>query len=100
MSNLLKNLLIVLGLAIILFVGYVVFIKGDSEDEYLLESQNASSIEAELETQRLLVMLNELKALDISGEIFTDPLFLSLQDFRIDLGEEPTGRSNPFAPVQ
>lgn len=100
MSNLLKNLLIVLGLAVIMFVGYVVFIKGEDMDESLLDANSAGSLQAELETQRLLGLLNELKALDIQGEVFTDPIFLSLQDFRKDLGDEPSGRSNPFAPTE
>lgn len=101
MSNLLKNLLIALGLAIILFVGYVVFIKGDSSsDSGLITESSPSGTDLGLETQQLLASLNELKSLDIDGRIFSDPLFASFRDFRTELGTEPEGRSNPFAPVQ
>jgi hypothetical protein len=100
MSNLLKNLLIALGLAILLFVGYVVFIRSDEEDQYLSGADNPASVEADLETQELLATLNELRSLNVEGSIFTNPLFLSLKDFRNDLGEEPSGRSNPFLPIQ
>ncbi len=99
MSNLLKNLLIALGLAIILFVGYVVFIKNGSTDSDTLVAGTFSE-EAGLESQQLLTTLNELKLLNVEGRLFSDPLFLSLRDFRIELGTEPGGRSNPFAPVE
>jgi hypothetical protein len=99
MSNLLKNLLIALGLAIILFIGYVVFVKGDGESATISESGTLSK-EAELETQRLLATLNELKSLNVDGQILTDKLFLSLRDLRVDLGAEASGRQNPFAPVE
>jgi hypothetical protein len=99
MSNLLKNLLIALGLAVILFVGYVVFIKDGATDGGALLTESFSA-EAELETQQLLATLNEIKSLNVEGRIFSDPLFLSLRDFRVELGTEPESRDNPFAPIQ
>lgn len=95
MSHLLKNLLIALGLAVTLFVGYIV-VRDSGGDDYLLESKTSFSAEAELETQQLLATLNELKSFNVRGDIFTDPIFLSLKDFRLDLGQEPSGRPNPF----
>ncbi len=99
MSNLLKNLLIALGLAILLFVGYTLFFK---QDESLtgVETTGKFSAEAALETQQLLATTNELKLLNIDGSIFSDPLFASLRDFRVDLGTEPSGRPNPFSPLR
>jgi hypothetical protein len=98
MSNLLKNLLIALGLAVILFVGYVVFMR-DTGESTTLDVQSFSP-EAQLETQELLATLNELKSFNVEGSIFNDPLFRSLRDLRVDPGTEPEGRSNPFAPAQ
>lgn len=99
MAHLSKNLLIALGLALVLFVGYFVFIKSDPSDGVVLD-QSQLSQEAELETQNLLATLNELKSFNVEGRIFTDPLFLSLKDFRVDLGTEPGGRANPFAQIK
>jgi hypothetical protein len=99
MSNLLKNLLIALGLAILLFVGYVVFLRDDGAPTPP-PGMEAFSAQAQMESQQLLSTLNELKSLDVEGTLFSDPLFLSLRDFRIDLGIEPDGRVNPFAPVE
>lgn len=101
MSNLLKNLLIALGLAVVLFVGYIVFVRNGSDDAgAALGVTGSYSPEAEIETQSLLATLNELKTYNVEGGIFSDPLFLSLKDFRVSLGSEPSGRLNPFAPVR
>jgi hypothetical protein len=97
MSNLLKNLLIALGLAVLLFVGYVVFMKGDSGSTSLLS--DSASPQADLDTQELLAKINELNTYNVDGEVFSSALFESLRDFRIDLGTEPEGRDNPFAPI-
>lgn len=97
MSNLLKNLLIALGLAVVLFIGYIAFFRS-SDDDVLLTSDDAQR--AELESQELLSTLNEIKLIDVEGTILSDPLFLSLRDFRIPLGDEPAGRANPFAPIE
>ncbi len=44
--------------------------------------------------------LLELRAVSLSGTIFTDPAFLLLQDFGSEIVPEPVGRPNPFAPLQ
>lgn len=99
MSNLLKNLLIALGLAILLFVGYMLFFR-DGGSLTGIEDSGTFSPEAEQQTQELLATLNELKSFKVDGRIFSDPLFASLRDFRVDLGTEPSGRPNPFTPVR
>jgi hypothetical protein len=99
MSNLLKNLLIALGLAVLLFLGYMLFFR-TSEPLSGLSIEGTFSPEAELETQQLLAVLNELKSFNVEGSIFSDPLFISLQDFRVDIGSEPSGRQNPFTPIR
>lgn len=43
--------------------------------------------------------LLELRAVSLSGTIFTDPAFLMLQDFGSEIIPEPVGRDNPFAPL-
>lgn len=98
MPTLLKNLLIALGLAVVLFVGYLAFFKGSDDTTVSLGTPDAAR--AELESQNLYSTLTELKSLDVKGEIFADQLFLSLTDIRTPLGDEPSGRANPFAPVE
>lgn len=100
MSNLLKNLLFALGITILLFVAYMVFMRGSDEPTALTASQGMTTEQASLETQALLATLRELKSYNVDGKIFDDSRFDSLIDFRVELIEEPTGRPNPFAPIE
>lgn len=49
-------------------------------------------------SQELLVTLSNLRSIDLSGAIFSDPVFVSLTDFGVTIPLEPVGRRNPFAP--
>ena len=96
MSSLLKNLLFALVLATVLWLGYTTFIKSDDSDLALVTTIDAGAAEA---TQEFLTKLQGLRKFDLSDELFQDPRFESLVDFKVDLGEEETGRGNPFLPV-
>ena len=97
MSSLSKNLLFALGLSLILWLGYTVFLKDDGA---VVSSQKSiASSEATLEAQNFLAKLRRLQEIDLDGSLFNDSSFASLVNFRQDLVEEPTGRENPFAPV-
>ncbi len=45
----------------------------------------------------LLLALATLKSTKLDTSIFTDPVFLSLKDFGVDISAQPVGRRNPFA---
>ena len=49
--------------------------------------------------QQLVSTLLALRAVTLNGSIFSDPAFLSLQDFSTTITPEPVGRDNPFAPL-
>ena len=49
--------------------------------------------------QQLVSTLLALRAVTLSGTIFSDPAFLALQDFSTPIVPEPVGRDNPFAPL-
>ena len=97
MSALLKKLLVVLVIAVILWLGYSVFIKDDEASG--VQSAGVSS-QASLEAQEFLTKLQQLSAIKIEGSLFSDTRFNALIDFRQELVPEPAGRNNPFAPVQ
>jgi threonine/homoserine/homoserine lactone efflux protein len=98
MSSLVKNLLFALGLAILLWLGYALFLKGDSS---LVTSSNSQvQSQAALAGQDFLNKLQQIRKFDIKGSLFNDSRFTSLVDTRQDIGSEPAGRTNPFAPVQ
>ena len=49
--------------------------------------------------QDLVGVLLTLRAVTLSGTIFTEPAFSTLQDFGTTIVPEPVGRTNPFAPL-
>lgn len=48
---------------------------------------------------QLISTLLQLQAVSLNGAIFSDPAFLSLQDFTTQIISTPIGRPDPFAPV-
>lgn len=48
---------------------------------------------------QLISTLSQLQSVSLSGAIFSDPGFLSLQDFTTQIVSTPIGRPDPFAPV-
>lgn len=97
MSSLLRN---IITLIIILLVGvgaYMIVVQepagsGDLvtvDTNPLLEGENAA----------FLRHLQEVREIEMDTSIFSDPRFLSLRNFRLELVDEPTGRDNPFRPI-
>ena len=96
MSSLLKNLLFALGFLLIIYLGYVLFFNGSGSGD----ANSAVNNQAALETQDFLVRLQSLRSINLDMSIFDDKRFSSLVNFKQALPDEPTGRKNPFAPVQ
>lgn len=49
--------------------------------------------------QEIVGTLLALRAVTLSGTIFSDPAFTTLQDFGTTIVPEAAGRPNPFAPL-
>ena len=98
MSGLIKNVLLALGLAIVLWLGYTLFLKED-ESAPLTAQNNFVTSQAARDTQDFLLKLQQLRNIEFRQALFTDPRFQSLIDHRQDLINEPVGRDNPFAPI-
>ncbi len=47
----------------------------------------------------ILSLLNKMQNIKLNTEIFSDPLFLGLNDYTVELVQEPKKRPNPFAPI-
>lgn len=98
MSGLLKNLFFALGLALILWLGYVVFIQEDSPS---LSAENSLvTSQAVRDSQEFLATLQQLRTIEIDESFFSSPEFSSLVDHRQDIVDEPYGRENPFVPFR
>ena len=97
MSPLLRNLALALVLALIAWLGYVVFLK---DDEEVVSTANSGVInEAVRDGQEFLMRLQQMRSIELEGAVLNDPRFKSLIDLRQDLVAEPVGRDNPFLPI-
>lgn len=96
MQSLIKNLAFAFSLALLVWLGYVVFVQDDSS---ALDSSTAN--EAAIESALFISKLDDLKEirLDVNSEVLRDPSFLSLIDNRQPLLDKPYGRKNPFIPL-
>lgn len=85
----------ILIIAVVLVAGVMWFVLAPSQEVPLVVTENtATATDGDL-VQQLL----QLRAVSLSGTIFSDPSFMSLQDFGVELRPEPVGRPNPFAPL-
>jgi hypothetical protein len=93
-----KLLLILLGLVILGVAWY--FFSGSSDTPDLLETTaGPAGLSANPQEADLVQTLLALRAVSLSGTIFSDPAFMSLRDFGTQIIPEPIGRPNPFAPL-
>lgn len=93
-----KMILIVVGVIIGGFVLYS-YIAGDSSTSLIQANNEPASAEARAGERAILDTLFQLKAITLSGTIFTNVAFETLRDFRTEIVAEPIGRKNPFAPI-
>ena len=86
--------------AILVFAG-MIFMKGN----YSFAQSEAVTVETPSDSVNvgngsdILVLLDQMKNITLDNGIFTNPLFLGLTDFTIELTEEPISRPDPFAPI-
>ena len=85
------------GLGIIVALGVWFGLSRESPSNSLLTTENVATAPAGDKT--LIDTLLQLRAVTLSGTIFTDPLFMNLRDFGTQIVPEPIGRPNPFAPL-
>lgn len=62
-------------------------------------STDAVGVATDTQDAQIVSTLLQLQSVTLSGTIFSDPGFLSLQDFTTQVITEPVGRPNPFAPT-
>lgn len=94
MSSRLQNLIVIVGLVLISFLGYYLYTQNKASS---LDSSNESiNTKAALESADFLRKLNELKSLSLDDSILTDPKFQSFVDNRTPLIQKEIGRDNPF----
>ena len=48
---------------------------------------------------KVFKLLSEINSLKIDSAFFSDPSYLTLRDYSVEIPPLPIGRSNPFAPL-
>lgn len=87
-----------LAAAVLASFGAWWFISGSPQDDALLTTAGAPS--ASPVDKELVGTLLQLRKVELSGTIFSDPAFQRLQDFGTQIVPESVGRPNPFIPPQ
>ena len=93
-----KTTLVIIGG---LLVGVIAWytLAGQEEAPGLLEEKSVEAGTVSAEERAILDTLFQLRAIELSGTIFSNPAFNALRDFRTEIVAEPIGRRNPFAPL-
>lgn len=92
-----KIVLVVVGVIAAGFVWYGMTGGGSVAGDGAALTSEAAAQSAE--ERAVLDSLLQMRNIQLTGTIFTDPAFSSLRDFRTDIVAEPVGRRNPFAPL-
>lgn len=95
-----SNKLLVVTLILVvcgLFFYKVFFLSGDATPS-LSSTTSATDAAFSPASQNLLVVLANLRTIQLNNAIFSSPAFASLTDFGVTIAPEPVGRVNPFAP--
>ncbi len=95
-SKKIKILIIVFIVIAVLFI-LMSILKG-GEAQPLITSENISVSDGVQDKEVLGLLLN-LKSIKLDIGLFSDKLFRGLEDFGVELPDEPKQRSNPFAPI-
>lgn len=94
---------LLVGILVIVVAGGVWYgMTSDNTPESLITTEivDGGSPSEDSADRELVESLLTLRAITLSGTIFTDPAFVSLKDFGTMIIAEPVGRENPFAPLR
>lgn len=81
-----------------MFVIYSNFFSSKTTEDQLLTSSLQRN-PAQIVGNEIITALNQIESLQLSREIFEDPVYRSLIDRSEPIPEEPIGKMNPFAPI-
>lgn len=93
-----KNILLGIVIVVLLFAGYSFWFGNKKEVDVLTSTVTEGNTQSPV-GNKLLLLLIELKSIRLNDNLFQDPTFQNLKDFGQPLIPEPSGRRNPFAPV-
>ena len=101
MNNIIQKIkipAIILVVIVAIFFGYTSLTKNSGNTSGLVSDSTVNSATSQAD-QDFLQLLLQIQNVRIDSGIFTNPVFLSLQDDGLPILEQPQGRPNPFSPI-
>lgn len=93
-----KQILIIVLILIVAFVGYQMFFSTKDTGTSTL-STSAVAKQTIVDGAQLYSTLKNLLEVKLEGTIFSNETFKSLVDYGVTIQDQPVGRPNPFAPI-
>lgn len=95
-----RNILIaLLILAAVGAAGYFYTTRDRTSETDLLVGTPAGDVGGAVDGD-LLSALGQLRRITLDDSVFDDPIFKSFTDYSTTIVPQPSGRSNPFAPIE
>lgn len=91
-----KFVILILGSVLAAAAAWYVFLRDTTPPALLTSEDLTTSSGADKDVVETLL---QLRAITLSGTIFSDPAFIALKDNGIQIVQEPMGRPNPFLPL-
>jgi hypothetical protein len=102
-KKIIYTLFVIVVIAAAIFYGYQFFgSRGDGAEEGRARLETlglAPENTQEAVSEEFLQLLLSLQKIDLSGDLFLNPIFAGLVDFSTELQPQTPGRVNPFAPI-
>ena len=96
-----RYLISILGLALVVGIGYFAvaqYVSVAHGQSGLMQVDRTSDAVSASGAQ-VIGLLNRLKQINLDGKIFSNPNFLTLQDWSVEVPTQEIGRSNPYLPA-
>lgn len=91
-----KFVILILGSLVAATAAWYLFLRDTTPQALLTTEDLTTSSGADKDVVETLL---QLRAITLSGTIFSDPAFVALKDNGTQIVPEPVGRENPFLPL-
>ena len=98
MNQRIKQIIIVVIIITVSFVGYKMFFVSSEPAGSTLASDQGG-VGQVVDGPAILALLNALNKVTLDDSVFSDKIFVSLINFEKPLEEQVIGRQNPFLPI-
>lgn len=93
-----KQIIIILVVIIIAFIGFKMFFADQETGNTTLITDQTTTGQF-VDGQTILVLLDNLNKITLDESVFSDKIFTSLVSFERPIADQIIGRPNPFLPI-